>query len=141
MRKKTPRKRPKLNPDYWIEPEYKKHVIAWCRCYKRWKYRLMDLRNSMKAIEYDKDKIQTSGNFDQTADIAIKCEELEKKIRLIEDTARMVEPDMAFWIIKGVTDEYVSCKDLEAQGMPCSRNTYSRMTDKFYYLISKEIEI
>lgn len=140
MRKKTPRVKPK-NDAYWVEPEYKKHVIAWCRCYKRWKYRLMDLRNSLRGINYDKDRVQTSGDYDQTADVAVKCEELEKKIRLLEDTARKVSPDMYFWIIKGVTDEYVTVQELIQQGMPCSRNTFVRMTDKFYYLLSREIEI
>ena len=140
MRKRVNKNRPKSS-DYWIEPEYKKHVIAWCRCYKRWKYRLMDLRNTMKAIDYDKDRVQTSGTFDQTADIAIKCEELERRIKLIDDTARFVDPGLAFWIIRGATDEYVTVQELMQQGMPCSRNTFGRMTDKFYYLISKEIEI
>lgn len=141
MRKKVSRQKPKWYDKYWLEPEYKKLVIAWCRCYKSWKYRLMDLRNALRAIEYKEDVIQTSGDYNQTEDIALKCVELEKKLDILESTAKEVAPDLYFWLIKGVTDEYVTVSELIQQGMPCSRNTYSRLTDKFYYVLSKRIDV
>lgn len=132
---------PKRGSKYYVEPDLYAHAVSWCRCYQSWINKLADLRNTARGISYEKDKVQTSNDFNQTEEAAIKCVELENKINLLENTAREVSPDLWKWIIKGATDRELRIMDLQGQGMPCSIRTYSRLLSKFYYLISERIEV
>lgn len=124
---------------YWTEPRLYKHAISWCLCYPLWKKELESLPDASKAIDYAKDKVQTSNDYDATAELAFKRVELEHKVNILETTAKIVAPDMYEWIIKGVTEENMRVEDLIAQGMPCSKNVYFRLRQQFYHLISKRI--
>ena len=137
MKHRTPTKKSK----YWTEPKLYKHAISWCLCYPLWKKELESLPDASKAIDYAKDKVQTSSDYDATAELALKRVELEHKINILETTAKIVSPDevMVRWIIKGVTEENIRIEDLIAQGMPCCKNVFYLMRQKFYYLISKRI--
>lgn len=130
---------PTRNSKYWTEPTLYKHAISWCLCYPLWKRELETLPDASKAIDYAKDKVQTSSDYDATAEMALKRVELEHKVNLLETTARLVAPDMYQWLIKGVTTENVIVEDLIAQGMPCCKNLYYRYRQKLYHLLSKRI--
>lgn len=134
MKFRTPTKASK----YWTEPRLYKHAISWCLCYPLWKKELESLPDASKAIDYAKDKVQTSNDYDATAELALKRVELEHKVNILETTARLVMGEMSHWIIKGVTED-VRVEDLIAQGMPYSKNTYFRIRQQFYHLISKRI--
>lgn len=137
MKYRTPTRKSK----YWTEPKLYKHAISWCLCYPLWKRELETLPDTSKAIDYAKDKVQTSSDYDATAELALKRLELEHKVNVLETTAKMVSPDevMVQWIIRGVTEEHIIVEDLIAQGMPCSKNVYYRIRQQFYHLISKRI--
>ena len=67
-------------------------------------------------------------------------EDLERRIRLIEDTARAAGEDIAEWVLMGVTDEQADYKYLcSFEGLPCDRGKYYRHRRKFYYLLSSKI--
>ena len=136
MKQRTPTRKSR----YWVEPRLYKHAISWCLCYPLWKRELETL-DASKAIDYAKDKVQTSNDYDATAELAMKRMDLEGKIILLEGTAKIVSPDEAMvkWIIKGVTEEDIKVEDLIAQGMPCCKNVYYRIRQQFYHLISKRI--
>lgn len=129
---------PKGKGRYKLASEEYKLAVHWCRCYKVWVKELETPPDTSKAIVYDKDKVQTSGGFDSTAELAIRREELAKKVRLIKDVARMTTPDLWPWLIKGVTEDYTA-EQLIQQGMPCSRNLYYLKKHQFYYLLAKRI--
>ena len=132
---RTPTKKSK----YWTEPKLYKHAISWCLCYPLWKRELETLPDASKAIDYAKDKVQTSNDYDATAELALKRVELEHKVNILETTARIVAPDLFEWLIKGVTEDNIMVEDLIAQGMPCGKNLYYRLRQQFYHLISKRI--
>jgi len=132
-------RRPKRTSKYWVEPEIFDHVITFCRCYPVWVKELQTLPDPSRAIRYDSDKVQSSGGFDSTAELAMKRLDIERKISLIETTAQAVSPEMWQWIVKGVTSKEYRVEDLQAQGMPASCNYYGKLKQKFYYLIAKKI--
>lgn len=132
-------RRPKRNNKYWIEPEIYDNVVTFCRCYPVWVRELQVLPDSNRAIQYDKEKVQTSNNYDATSEIAIRRVETERKINLIQTTAQTVSPTLSDWIIKGVTSSDYTTNDLIQQGMPASRNHYTNVKQHFYYLLSKRI--
>ena len=92
-----------------------------------------------KAIDYSADKVQTSSNFDPTADPAIARSELLEKIVLLEGIAKAVMPECPEYLIRGVSEEGVSVEDLIKSGMPFGKNLYAKRRQQFYYLISKRI--
>lgn len=132
-------RRPTKRSKYYLPPQIYDNVVTFCRCYPVWVKELQTLPDSSKAITYDKDKVQTSGGYDSTAELALRRVELEHKIDLIRTTAMITNPQMWEWILKYVTSKHVTIDDLIAQGMPCHRNTFSSMKAYFYYLISKRI--
>lgn len=129
---------PKRKTKYWLHPKKYKLVVYWCRCYPVWVKELETLPDTSKAVTYDSDKVQTSGGYDATAELAIRRNELAKKVWTVNDVAKQVAPDLWTWIIKGTTED-CTADQLIQQGMPCSRNHYYQKRRKFYYLLSGRI--
>lgn len=132
-------RRPKRTSKYWIEPEIFDNVVTFCRCYPVWVKELQSFPDGNRAIQYDKDKVQSSGNYDATATLALKRLEIERKVNTILTTAKIASPELWEWIIKDVTSSDYSVTDLIQQGMPASVNHYTNVRRYFYYLLSTRI--
>lgn len=132
-------RKPKRTSKYWVEPEIFDNVVTFCRCYPVWVKELQTLPDSGRAIQYDKDKVQSSGGYDSTAELAMRRLEVERKVNLIETTAQLASPDLWKWIIKGTTTKDYTVQDLINQGMPAGKDYYGKAKARFYYLISKRI--
>lgn len=130
---------PSKRSPYWIEKEDYRAAVYWCKRYPLWVKELSMLPDTSKAITYDTDKVQTSSDYDATADTAIKRAEILSKVMLLESIAKFVMPECPKYLIRGVTEEGVKVDDLIASGMPFSRNLYQRKRQQFYYLIAKRI--
>jgi len=135
MSKRTPSR----SSPYWVPRHDYLTAIHWCLRYPDWKKELATLPDTSRAIRYDSEKVQSSGGYDATAELAMRRVEIESKINLLEGTARICMPECTEYLIKGVTTEGIRIEDLIAQGMPYGRNSYLRIRQKFYYLISKKI--
>ena len=132
-------RRPKRTSKYWVEPEIFDNVVTFCRCYPIWVRELMTLPDGNRAIQYDKDRVQSSGDYDATAELAMKRIEIERKVNLVRTTAKIASPELWEWILKDVTSREIKVDDLIAQGMPASANYYAKLRKYFYYLLSKRI--
>lgn len=132
-------RRPQRTSKYWVEPEIFDNVVTFCRCYPVWIKELQSLPDGNRAIQYDKDKVQTSNQYDATAELALKRVETERKVNLILTTAQLASPELWEWVVKGVTSKDYTTNDLIQQGMPASVNHYTKVKRYFYYLLSKRI--
>lgn len=130
---------PGRNSPYWTPRQDYLTAIHWCLRYNDWKHELVTLPDTSRGIRYDTDKVQTSNDFDATAELAMKRAEIEEKIQLLESVAKVCMPQCTEYLIKGVTTEGIRIEDLIAQGMPYGRNTYLLIRQKFYHLLSKRI--
>ena len=130
---------PKPGSRYYIEPEAYRHVVSWCRCYPLWKKELATLPDTSKAVTYDKDKVQTSSDYDATAELAIRRVELEHKITLLETTVQAVAPEIYRWMMKGITENGYTTEDLRRQGMPCGRDYFAAKKAKIYFMLNRRI--
>lgn len=130
---------PTKKSQYYVDPPLYKHAISWCLCYPLWKKELETLPDANKAIDYAKDKVQSSSDYDATASLAMKRLDLESKVNLLETTARLVMPDAAKYLIRGVTEEDITPEELIRAGMPYCKNLYYLRRQKFYYLLAKRI--
>ncbi len=129
---------PKKKTKYWLPPEEYRLAVHWCKCYSVWLKELETLPDTSKAVTYDSDKVQTSGGYDATAELAIRRTELAKKVWTVNYVASQAAPDLWKWILKGTTENYTA-DQLIQQGMPCSRNHYYQKRQKFYYLLARRI--
>lgn len=134
MKIKTPNKSSK----YYIEAPFYRHAVSWCLCYWSWKDLLSSRTDSSKAIRYDVDRVQTSGNSDPTMEIGTYRAELQQRIDLIEKTVEMVAPEIYKYLLEGVTVG-LNFYQLENKGMPCSANYYYSKRQQFYYEIAKSL--
>lgn len=134
MKIKTPNKSSK----YYIEAPFYRHAVSWCLCYWSWKDLLSSRTDSSKAIRYDVDKVQSSGNSDPTMEIGTYRAELQQRIDLIEKTVEKVAPEIYQYLLEGVTVG-LNFYQLENKGMPCSANYYYLKRQQFYYKIAKAL--
>lgn len=116
-------------------------VYYHCLQYNEWKDELQAKTDTVGAMEItDMPKVQGAA-VSQTERLAIRRAELSKKIKTIEETATEVAPDLEQYIIKAVTNDWVTYRYLSSiMNIPCSRNTYYKHRRKFYYLISEKIK-
>ena len=125
---------------YYIPKEDYLTAIHYSLRYPIWKQEIDSIADTAKAIRYDKDKIQSSGDYDSTFEAAVKLSEsdIAKKVKLIDDTITEVSKGMDNWLRLGVCYG-LTFDQLKIKGMPCERDMYYQMRRHYYYELSKKI--
>ena len=108
--------------------------------YRDWVAMLATERDTRGAVRYDKDKIQTSGDYDSTSSTAMRMVEIRHKVDMIDDIIRQVceTNNLDRWLKLGVCYGFAHFQ-LEQDGMPCGKNMYYNIRQQFYYELSKKI--
>lgn len=78
---------------------------------------------------------------DPTASQAIRLADLYEKIELIRATAYAAEPSIHPYLLMYVTNEGLTFDKLKAQGLPCERKMFYDRRRKFYWMISKKLNL
>ena len=108
--------------------------------YERWKDRYAALENTLQGIAYDKDRVIASPNPDGLLRVAAERMELADKIRMVDETVNKVAPDIAPYLLRGVTRDGASYTYLrEVMRIPCGKDYYYQKRREFYYRIAKKI--
>ena len=116
------------------------HAKYFALRYNKWKDEYKALADSGKGIDYDKDKVQTTGDFDPVETAGIRRAELSRKIELIEKTAKEVDKSLYKWLLQGVTQTYATFKYLSCvKDMPCGRRQYYEKRRRYYYLLAQKL--
>lgn len=113
-------------------------AIHWCLRYPLWKAEIELVPDSSKAIEYDKDHVQTSNDFDPVSSLAIRRAEISRKMSLLEDTIRSVDESIYNFLLLGVGYGYTE-NQLRERGMPCGHNYYYDKRRKILREIARKI--
>ena len=131
---------PSRKNKYYIPKEDYLTAIHYSLRYPIWKQEIDSIADTAKAIRYDKDKIQSSGDYDSTFEAAVKLTEsdIAKKVKLIDDTIAEVSKGMDNWLRLGVCYG-LTFDQLKIKGMPCERDMYYQMRRHYYYELSKKI--
>ncbi len=129
---------PTKNSKYYVPKEVYLTVIHFCRQYPLWLAELETEPDASKAITYDKERVQTSNQYDATSEIAMHRQMIAQKKEIIDRISFEVAGDMAQWLRLGVCYG-LTFTDLESRGIPCVDKTYYRMRKRFYYEMSKVI--
>ena len=122
---------------YYISKHAFLAVLHYCMMYQEW---LAEYKSSagLRGVQSGSG---SSGVGDPTASQAIRLKELSDKIDLIERTAYDAEPAIASYLLRGVTIEGMTFDRLKGQGMACERKMYYDRRRKFYWLMSKRLNL
>ena len=108
--------------------------------YRDWIALLNTERDTRGAIRYDKDLVQTTNDFDSTSETAMRMIEISDKVSKIDGCIVEACDDtvMEKWLRLGVCYGFTVYQLIE-EGMPCGKNLYYSLRQKFYYGLSKKI--
>lgn len=131
---------PSENSMYYIPKEDYLTAIHYSLRYPLWKEEVENMANTSKAITYDGDRVQTSGDYDSTFETAVRIAESDKqhKMQMIDDTIRDVADDLEYWLRLGVCYG-LTFDQLKGKGMPCEHKKYYMMRRQYYYELSMKI--
>ena len=134
MRYKTPTR----NSEFYLPAEDYRCAVHWCLRYPGWLAELAIEPDTSKAITYDKERVQTSSNFNPVETLAIRRAELQEKKDLLERTVKEVDESIYSFLLLAVT-RGLTFRQLEARGIPCSINYFTKKRQEVYYKIAKQI--
>lgn len=124
------------NNKYWIERHRYYELKHFCMQYPIWK----KIYNSIDGLDKRQLNMVTSATgckTDLTAKRAIEKAYYSDRINMIDRVAADAEPELAKYIIKGVT-EGISYDHLKARlEIPCSKDMYYDCYRRFFWLLSK----
>ena len=134
--------RPELSEKnkYWVEKHRYYELKHFCLQYPMWKKAYLTLDGLSKRPSDFTIYIRTNSKSNPTERCAIEKSFYSNRIALIERIAVQADPDLASYIIKGVTEE-LSYTNLKSRlDIPCSRDTYYDRYRRFFWLLDKERE-
>ena len=133
---RTPSKKNK----YYIPKEDYLTAVHYSLRYPTLIQEMNSIADTSKAVRYDKDKIQSSGDYDLTFEAAVKLTESNtaKKVKMIDETISQTAKGMDKWLRLGVCYG-LTFEQLKNKGMPCERDMYYQMRRHYYYELSKKI--
>jgi hypothetical protein len=107
--------------------------------YRDWVAYLDAERDTRGAIRYDKDRVQTSGDYDSTSATAIRMVEIQQKVDMIDRIiAEVGEEGMDKYLRLSVCYGWTKYQ-LYEKGMPCGKNYMTKLRQRFYWELSKNI--
>lgn len=109
--------------------------------YRDWKAELDADRDTRGAIRYDKDRVQTSNDYDSTSATAIRMTEIEEKCALIDECIHIAcdGSNLDNYVRLGVCYGFTAYQLITDQKMPCGKDLYYKIRQRFYYELSKKI--
>lgn len=125
------------NP-YWLPDEEYRTALHYAAQYQEWEKELRTPPDTSKAVTYDGEKVQTSGGYDATSEMAIRRYLIIRKKQKVETTITEVAPEIYTYLLLGVGYR-LTYKQLENRGIPCGKSYYYKKRQRFYYELSKKI--
>ncbi len=121
---------------YGITGKRYKELCGFCEQYPEWKDELLVKENPMKSNGYS-DMPKSHSNGSVVEEIAIRCDALNMKCKLIEKTAKDADAELAEYIIKSVCYEKPVWYLRDIMLMPCSERTFYDKRRFFFFLLDK----
>lgn len=123
---------------YYIPKEDYLTAIHYSLRYPLWVAEVEDARDTSTAIRYDKDRVQTSPSGDMIYNAATRAIELSKKVDMIDSIIKQCAEGMDYFLRLGVCYG-LTFDQLKQRDMPCERDMYYRIRQRYYYELSRLI--
>ena len=133
-------RKPSIRSPYYLPGNAYSLAQEYALNYDMWMAELTALRNQSKAIDYSKDRVQSSGTYDPTESAAIDIAELQSKLDRIDETLREVSEGMDYYIKLAVCQDYTYRQlTMGRLKMPLNKNDFGRIKHHFYFELYKKI--
>lgn len=133
-------RKPSIKSPYYLPGKAYSLAMEYANNYDMWMAELRSLRNQNKAIDYSKDRVQATGDYDPTETAAIDIAELQSKLDKIDDTIREVSEGMDDFIRLAVCYDYTYRQlTMGRLKMPLNKNDFGRIKHHFYFELYKKI--
>lgn len=131
---------PSTKSKYYIPREDYLTAIHYSLRYPLWQQELNAMADTSKAITYDKDRVQTSNDYDSTFEAAVRISEsyAKHRVKMIDDIISLTADGMDYWLRLGVCYG-LTFEQLKGKGMPCERDKYYLMRRHYYFELSQKI--
>jgi len=125
---------------YYIPKEDYLTAIHYSLRYPLWVAEMDTNADTRGAIRYDKDKIQSSNDYDSTEAVGIKRAELSEKIKLVEEMIEIAcdGSNLEKWLKLGVCFG-LTFNQLKMREMPCERDMYYQIRQRYFYELAQRI--
>jgi hypothetical protein len=130
--------RPELSEKnkYWINKHRYYELKHFCLQYPEWKKAYLALDGYSKQSSEIVAILQSTGCSDPTAKCAMARMHYADRMKMVEQAAIGADPELASYILKGVT-EGISYEYLKARlDIPCCKDTYYDRFRRFFWLLS-----
>ena len=125
---------------YWIDRHRYYELKHFCLQYPIWKKLcwMADNHHYNKTVNDELGtRVETNGENDPTANVAMIKAYYSDRIHMIEQTAKDADPYISDYILKGVTEGKTYDVMNAIETMPCGKNTYYNRYRKFFWLLDK----
>lgn len=125
---------------YYISKHRYYELKHFCLQYPEWKEEYARLVLEIGADGYILDGMpKGSDKLDRTYEKAVKLAQIKEKIRMVDDAAISVDPDIWRYLLKAVTEGYSFTYLKTVMNIPCEKDMYYDRYRKFFYLLSRKI--
>jgi hypothetical protein len=125
------------NP-YWIERHRYYELKHFCMQYPIWKKEYASLLGNFSSASIIPVANKCRGNANPTAQITERMIYYSERIKMLERTARLTDPEIGMYILLGVSEGF-SYECLRARtGLCCSKDNYYNLYRRFFKLLSEE---
>ena len=130
---------PKEGNKYYLPKHTYLACIHYALQYRDWKAYLDAERDTRGAIRYDKDRVQTSNDYDSTSATAMRMVEIQAKVDKIDECIDSICEDAMVKYLRLSVCYGFTFYQLMDQGIPCGKNYMTKLRQRFYYELSKKI--
>lgn len=121
---------------YWISKHRHYELKHFCLQYSDWKRAYAGIDN-LSVSDSNLDKISSNSILDITSKCAIAKAEYARKIEMVENAAKVADPDLWQYILKAVTEELSFTYLKSRLEIPCGRDMYYDRYRRFFWILSK----
>lgn len=131
---------PSEKSKYYLPKEEYLTAIHYSLRYPLWKADVDSLADTSKAIAYDNERVQNTGDYDSTYEAAVRLSNsaAQRKMKVVDETIELVADGLDYYLRLGVCYG-LTFDQLKGKGLPCERDAYYLMRRHYYYELSKKI--
>ena len=132
---------PSENSKYYIPKEDYLTAIHYALGYPLLKEEVETMADTSKGISYDKDKVQSSSDYNPTEAAAINAAELQHKLDIIDEAiAKVADEDLEEYLRLHVCNGYTYWQLTNGRlHMPLNKNEFGELRQHFYYELYQSI--
>lgn len=124
---------------YWVSKHRYYELLHWCRQYEEWvKNRCIILSDMPRPSTNVNNRIKKQESYIEKA--VEYLERYNKKISILENTAKEAAPDIYEYLILSVTRGRGYTYLKQGKDIPCSKNYFYDKYRKFFWLLDQKLD-